>query len=184
MKTFIQLLAVIGMVTFFNTNELLAQSAMVEGKSVVSLGVGFGGYGNTYTTGNTPTIVAKFEKGIIQDAGPGNISVGGVLAVQKGDFDFITSKTGYTYFTLGGRASYHPHFIQSDKMDFYAGLGLGYYSVSASTNTEFGSYGVTASSVALNAHVGFRYDFSQQWGAWAELGSEISVLALGASYNF
>ena len=184
MKNLIFLFTIIGIFSMYSSNDLNAQSAMVKEKSVVSLGVGFGGYGNSYTTGNTPAVIAKYEQGIINDLGPGNLSVGGILAFQKGDFDFVSSRTGYTYFTLGGRASYHPHFVKSDKMDFYAGLGLGYYSVSASTNTEFGAYGVTASAVALNAHIGFRYDINTQWGAWAELGSEISVLALGASYNF
>ena len=184
MKKIITLIISVATITMFSNQNLNAQTAMVEDKSVVSLGIGFGGYGNAYTTGATPTIMGKFEKGIIDDLGPGNLSVGGVIGIQKGDFDFVSSRTGYTYFTIGGRASYHPHFINSDKMDFYAGLGLGYYSVSAGTQTEFGSFGVTASSIAFNAHVGIRYDFNPQWGAWAELGSELSILSLGASYNF
>lgn len=184
MKSFITFLISISSIIFFSNNSLTAQSAMTKNKSVASVGIGFGGYGNSYTTGATPTIIAKYEKGILNNWGPGNLSVGGVMGIQRGDFDFVSSRTGYTYFTIGGRASYHPHFIQSDKMDFYAGLGLGYYSVSATTNSEFGAFGVTASSMAFNAHVGFRYDFNEQWGAWAELGSELSVLSIGAAHNF
>lgn len=65
---------------------------MTKGTSVASLGIGIGGYGGTYVANSTPTIMAKYEKGILNDWGPGNLSVGGVIAIQLVSFFISPAK--------------------------------------------------------------------------------------------
>ena len=72
---------VIAFVAFFftNANPLNAQTPMVKGTNVAQVGVGLGGWTTGYTTSETPVIVLTYEKGIKDNFGPGNLSIGGSI---------------------------------------------------------------------------------------------------------
>ena len=183
MKNLFYLLTV---VCFFATFTLTAQTTpMTKGTNVAMIGVGAGGYGHTYYSTVSPTIVATFQRGIVDDLGPGNLSVGGTLAHKSGRYNGVWTDYKSSWFAISGRASYHPHFVKSEKFDLFAGLGLGYYVFSSSVqNPEFSANYGSASTFAFNAHIGARYFFNENWSAWAEIGNHLSLISAGAAYKF
>lgn len=154
---------------------------MTKGKKIGMVGIGFGGY----DSGTTPTFMMTYQQGIIDNWGAGNLSVGGTIAFKSGHFrNYSLSRASYSYFAISGRASYHPHFINSEKWDVYGGLGFGYYSVSTDFDFDNSYFDYGASAMAFTAHVGGRYNFNENWSAWAELGNELSILSIGVGYSF
>ena len=156
---------------------------MTKGKTLVMAGLGIGGYGGDISGSSSPAILASFMKGIKNDLGPGNLSIGGTMAVKSGSYDGFDTDNSWSYFALVARASYHPHFVKSENFDVYAGLGLGFYSASAQVEYDNIGYGASTSSIATTVHIGARYEFNQTWSAWAEMGNELSVLSIGAAYT-
>ena len=169
---------------FFITNTADAQTPMVKGTNVAMAGLGIGGYGATGSSSVSPTFMATYQRGIVENLGPGNLSVGGTLAYKTGSYNGFSTDIRWNYFAFAGRASYHPHFVKSEKFDLFGGLGLGYYSATSKVE-GYGDIGTaSASAVAITFHVGARYAFNEKFGAWAELGTELSLLSGGVSYTF
>lgn len=157
------------------------KTPMIKGSKIAMAGVGFGGY----DSGTTPTFILTYQQGVKDNWGAGNLSVGGTIAVKSGHFrNYSLSRASYSYLAISGRASYHPHFVNSEKWDLYGGLGLGYYSVSTDFDFDNSFFDYGASALAFTAHVGGRYNFNDNWSAWAELGNELSILSVGAGYRF
>ena len=169
---------------FFMLNTADAQTPMVKGNNLVMAGLGIGGYGRSVSSTVSPTFMATFQRGIVNDLGPGNLSVGGTIAVKTGTYDGFSTDVRWNYFAFAGRASYHPHFVKSEKFDLFGGLGLGYYSANAKVE-GFGDVGIaSASAIAITFHLGARYAINEKFGVWAELGTELSLLSGGVSYSF
>ena len=184
MKNSINILTIVCLFLFSSLN-VEAQSPMVEGTNNIMVGIGIGGYGGSVSSSVSPTISATFQRGIKDDVGPGNISVGGTVAFKSGKFDGFISDYRWNYFAVAARASYHPHFVKSEKFDLYAGLGFGYYNVSTSTRVSDADVGsVSASTVAFTYHLGARYLINEKFSAWAELGNQLSLISAGAAYTF
>jgi hypothetical protein len=124
-------------------------------------GIGFGG---------------TFEFGVTDD-----ISVGPTVG-YSGTTD---SGYGFSVLSIGGRGSYHFNRLfnlTNDKLDIYAGAGLGYRRVGYDNPYLVGySYG---SGVLLLAHVGIRYYFSDKMGVYGEAGSGVGALQGGITFKF
>ena len=118
------------------------------------------------------------------------ISVGGF-------FGYTSTKDRYSYYydtrdyvkysftIIGVRGAYHLNLL--DQLDTYAGLMLGYNIASSKVNSNspyWDDYAVASGGLALSAYVGGRYHFTEQIGAFAEVGYGISVLNLGATFRF
>jgi hypothetical protein len=73
--------------------------------------------------------------------------------------------------------------LDDDKIDLYAGLGLGYRNISwGYAGTAYSSsYG---SGVLLLAHIGGKYYFKPNLGVFAELGSGFGTLQAGIAFKF
>ncbi len=134
--------------------------AFQKGDKLLDLGLGL----NSYYSGGIP-FGASFEVGINDD-----LSVGA-------NVDYLsTSNYGYRFTALyfGGRGSYHFNKvlnIKDEKLDLYAGAGLGYRSFSWEDSyygTSIDSYG---SGIYLGIHLGAKYYFSDKIGAFGELGA-------------
>ncbi len=151
-----------------------------KGDKLLNIGVGV----NSYYSSGFP-IGASFEVGIT-DA----ISVGG-------NVDYLSSKYNYgsgfnakfTTIYFGARGSYHFNEIlnvNNEKIDLYAGATLGYRSFSFKDNFTgtnlSGSYG---SGVFFGGYAGGKYYFSDNIGAFAELGATGSTnVRLGIGFKF
>lgn len=167
--TFCFLLAVLLTTSFKGFSQ-----AYKKGDKFLNATVGINSY---YSTG--VPLGASYEVGIT-DA----ISVGGQADYASGNYG---SGLGFSAFYVGARGAYHLAEIlkiNSDKVDVYAGLGLGYRSFSWKDgyNGVGYSYG---NGLNFNYFVGGRYFFSDNIGAVLELGySGLSNARLGLTFKF
>ncbi|MEO1258464.1 MAG: outer membrane beta-barrel protein [Bacteroidota bacterium] len=161
-----------------------AQTPMTKGVNVIQAGVGLGGWTTSYTTSETPLIIATFERGVMDDLGKGNLSVGGTVLVKSGKYAGDFYSWNYTYTAVAARGSYHPHFVKSEKLDAYAGISLGLYHISTKATNGEVEAGVSGTSFAWGLHIGARYNFTDQIGAWAEVGAGVGNIGVGVSYRF
>lgn len=89
------------------------------------------------------------------------------------------SSSGGTTTYFSARASYHLGELlnlDNDKLDVYAGAGLGYQSWSYS-----GITGTYASGIYFPFHVGGRYYLSEKFGIHAEAGGGVATLLAGVA---
>ncbi len=162
--------------------------AFEKGTKVVAAGIGVGSsLGSFNYSSQLPAISLQYEQGVWDIGGPGVISLGGYIGyksykytVQSATFE-STSKWNYTL--LGVRSAYHYTGLDNDKLDVYGGLMLGYYILNHSyrdnsgfVNNSGGNFGNTA---GVSIYVGGRYYFTDQLGAFGELGYGVSYLNLG-----
>lgn len=163
--------------------EANAQRAKVNGPAFVQVGIGLGGYNSASATSQTPYLIGTFQKTIIENLGPGNLSIGGTLTYKSVSYESFNSDWGLTYFSITGRANWHPHFIKVNKLDTYGGLALGYESARVNARSEaFDGVSTGVNDLALSFHLGARYQITDKIGAWMELGAGQGVLNFGASY--
>jgi hypothetical protein len=153
-----------------------------------------GGTGNSYSTSSTPGIRIDWEHAKSEHIGYGlifqyqsakftdnysyqtqNYTITGYDQFGDPIYAYTTTTNNYTdtwtltFITIAAQAAYH--FSAGKNFDPYAGVTLGYVvgSVSySSTNTDGLAFSGSASAIALGAHVGARYLFSDHIGAFAE----------------
>lgn len=151
--------------------ETFAQMAVDKGTKFLNAGIGVGGYG--YFNGSGVGLGASFDLGVYE-----NITAG-AIAGYRGYGDGVSS------FDVGVRGSYHFNQLiklPNDKIDLYAGLGLSFYNLGYGSGIYNGLGNYT--TVYVPFHVGGRYFFSDNIGAFAELGSSLATLRLGVSFKF
>ncbi len=175
-----------------------AQGAVSFKKSTtaVNLGVGLGlGYGYSLGFGgnwsSTPALSVSLEKGIINNVGPGVISVGGLVGFRRDHYEWdgygANYEANWTNIIVAARGAYHYNFTTNPKLDTYAGLSLGVRIESYSNNYDDqnlikDSYG--GGYVTSGIFLGGRYFFTDKIGAFAEAGYDMSFLKLGLSAKF
>lgn len=147
----------------------------------IGLGTALGGLGKS-----RPAISVSFDHGIWEVGGPGVISLGGYV----GNTGYKYSGMGYTakwnYIVVGARSAYHYHgFTSVPELDVYGGVMLAYnivkYSSDGDNTAQSNSYG---SGLGFSGFLGGRWFFSDNIGAYAELGYGVSVLNVGATFKF
>jgi hypothetical protein len=180
MKSFLKISSLLAFI-FFTINLSHAQH-MQAGTRMVQAGLGLGGWA-TYSS-QTPIISASYMHGINDDFLDGKLAVGGSIgyksATYHSGYDY-TWKWNYTF--IAGRATWHPNFIDIDKLDTYAGLGLGLLMVKFDARGDRYAAESGGSSLVLTGLIGARYAFSDHWGAYVEIGNNLGYLTLGASYT-
>lgn len=160
--------------------QSFAQLSIDKGTKFLNVGVGvgsygFGGYG-AYGFNSGVALGASFEVGVYK-----NITVGGFADYRHVGYVGIAGGTNYIYF--GARGSYHFNELlnlSTDKVDLYAGIGLGYLSASLD-NAYYGGYNVGGLIVPI--HLGGRYFFSEKIGGFAELASDVAPLKIGVTFK-
>ena len=156
--------------------QSFAQLSIDKGTKFINLGIGVGGYGGT----------SGIAFGGSADFGVApNITVGGQVAYRSFNYGYIGVNDKINYLYFAARGSYHFNQLlnlSTDKVDLYAGIGIGYESVSysASFGTGFSTFG---SGIYVPIHLGGRYFFSEKVGAFAELGAGVSPLMLGVTFK-
>ena len=178
MKTIIKTFVLLAF-TFaaFQTN---AQGPMSKGVKVVQAGVAMGGWSGIYTS-ETPIINGTFMIGIKDNFGAGNLSVGGQVGYKGAKWDTWT----FNYTFVAGRAAWHPYFIKSDKIDVYGGVSLGLYHLAWDAGADDAYIeDLSTTAAAFSIFLGGRYEISEQFGVYAELGAGLGVLNAGVAYKF
>ncbi|WP_057939954.1 hypothetical protein [Algoriphagus resistens] len=156
-----------------------------QGSKVVSLGIGLGsavGSGFSYNN-QIPAISAQYEQGVWEVGGPGVISLGGYIGYKGYRNQYgagFESKWNYTL--IGVRSAYHYNGLDVDNLDIYGGVMLGYYLVNYSDNSGVAT-GNFNNNLGLSLYVGGRYYFTENVGAFAEIGYGVSYLNLGVAFK-
>ena len=158
-------------------------SGFHQGDKLLNLGVGLSSY--YYGT----PIGLSFESGVSDD-----ISVGAQFDYNSGNYDGYYSSSyrwGYSAYYLGIRGSYHLNNVlqlNEEKIDLYAGLGLGYQRFRWDDDAYGYGYGYSynyRSGVFFNYFVGGKYYFTPKVGAFVELGyTGLSSSRVGVSFKF
>jgi hypothetical protein len=183
-----KLVAVLALVLSANVSNA---QAFEKGGNYVHVGFGVDPYGrntkfvyvgNDYRIG---PIVAGYEVGITEKLGIGRIGVGGVIGqsfygTKIGNGDRITwSRT-----SILGRCAYHFDF-GIDKMDVYAGVGVGVY---IDSDEKSNNSGLILSNGGVGAthyeFAGIRYYFTDNFGVYAEAGFGLAALNGGLVFKF
>jgi hypothetical protein len=177
-KLFLYLIFLLPTCTFSQTSQFEA------GQSDFNLGIGFVSTikaaleadGFQVQTATPPiSLTADFATG-------DHFALGGYVGIAKENltytqydyWGYYSTVTGsISHFILGIRGTYH--FEISSDFDAYAGLMLGYNSFKA----HIENIPVNISGFTYNLLVGGRYHFSQNFGAFMELGYGVTVVNLG-----
>lgn len=158
----------------FASANLAHAQAYQNGRNYLNAGIGLGTYG-----GGGLGLNASFEHGFTDQ-----ISAGGIVGYSRYNYGILDYRWNFLLF--GVRGSYHLTEllnINNDKLDLYAGLGLGYRSATYSgpNGTYVGNLG---SGVFFLGHIGSRYFFTENVGGFAEVGAGVSNLLLGVTFKF
>lgn len=158
------------------TSQTFAQYA--KGDNLLNVGIGVGAYG---LSGSGIPIVASFEHGFTDKISAG--IVGGIASTN------YSSYYKYSYYYFGARGSYHLNEVlnvSNDKLDVYAGASLYYRGYSFKYDGPFATVldKNSGGTVGIGIHGGARYYFSNNIGAYAEVGYGIAALQLGLTLKF
>lgn len=175
-----KILALVVAIFFLASFANAQESTFNKGDKVVNLGIGFGGTG-TYGYGmKVPPVSGSLEVGIVDGvAEKGVIGIGGLIGYASyGDknTDFWT----FSRLVIGARGSFHYPLV--DKLDTYAGLMLAYNNYKWTwhgTGTALDNSG--GSGVNFYGFIGGRYYFTENIGAFLELGYSIATATIGVS---
>lgn len=161
-----------------NAQDTTATSSpFQEGDLVINAGIGLGATYSTFGGGGGLGLPlgAGAEYGVA-DLETGIIGVGG-------DFGFI-SGSGVNVLYIGAKGSYHFNELLelgNNALDLYGGLGLYYRNYSFSGPA--GTFGNIGSGIVPAFHLGARYYFTEQLGAYAELGNNWGWLNIGVAFK-
>lgn len=180
-NTIIKTLTALSLVLF--AFSAMAQGQLSKGNAILQGGIALGSSSAAYTTSEIPLINVTYEKGIKDNFGNGSLSVGGTVGFKSGKSNGFGVDWNYNYMAIAARASWHPYFIKSEKVDAYTGLSLGYHRVAVNTTRDF-EVNASSAEVVLAFHVGARYHINENLAAFGELGYGLGFLNVGIAYKF
>jgi hypothetical protein len=155
-----------------------ANAQEIKGKNFINAGIGIGTFGFS-GTGGLP-ITASVEHGFT-DKISGGLYLGFITRNFLDDYK-------YRYFVAGARASYHFNEllnVTNEKLDVYGGAALYYRNLKVKYNGHGDDdlYKASAGAVGIGIFAAGRYYFSDNIGAYAELGYGISPLQIGVTFK-
>lgn len=160
----------------FSAKNASAQADIDKGNVLLNLGLGAG-----YYNGGGVPFVASAEWAI-NDA----ISIGPYLGLTSWRNNIAGIRYSYTFFDLGVRGSYHftKHLnINTDQLDLYGTVFLGYRGVSGGYDGPFGYDDPYDGYLRLGVTGGARWYFSDKFAVNAELGYGVSTLLIGVTFK-
>ena len=142
-----------------------------KGITVIQAGLGLG------STIGTP-IGLGFEYGVSE-----KIGIGGYAGYATQNYGFgFGADYKVTSILVGAKGNYH--FFQSDSIDAYGGLLLGYNIAKASwSDSNSDPIPVSYGGVVFGGSIGARYYFTENIAAFAELGYGLGYLNAGLAYK-
>jgi hypothetical protein len=150
-----------------------------KGKSYIGPRVGIGINGSSIAFG------AGYEYGVTEEIG-----VGALVDYYQWTYDWYGSYGGkYTYIVFGAQGNYHFGKILKwdSKLDPFAGVVLGYESVSWKWDNEPGvssTWSANASQIVFGGQAGIRYFFSPSIALYAQAGFGITYVKAGIDFKF
>ncbi|REK07026.1 MAG: hypothetical protein DWQ44_08250 [Bacteroidetes bacterium] len=150
--------------------ETFAQAPLQKGEKQLNAGFGFSNWGLP--------IYAGVDFGVHQD-----ITVGPQISFRSYREKFRDIRYGHTIIVLGATGNYHFNTLLNipSEWNVYAGLSLGYF-IWSSPSAYIGSRG---SGIGLDAQIGGRYFFSDQFGLNLEFGGGTTAGGkIGITYKF
>lgn len=154
-----------------------AQNVVERGTNVVNLGVGL----NSANSYNLFTVVGSWDYGVVGNLWDAN------SALTLGAQGAFSTSSHMNAFSIGPTVGLHYHFIP--QLDTYLRLMLGYSNwmyKDRDLNDAAKAVGVRNSDGGFgwNLALGTRYMFTQNIGAFVEVGYGISVANVGVSFKF
>lgn len=176
------------------SSAITAQPFKVK-SNVIGLGIGFGGTIGNYSISNqTPGFHAIYERGVWNVRDVDVISLGGYLGYEGYKNEFNSFSYAYTqkwnYTIVGFRSCYHYNgFTKLPKLDVYGGamLSFNFLSYTYEDNDPFVADYIDKdynSSVTGSIFVGGRYFFTENFGAYSELGFGVNTITAGVCFKF
>lgn len=189
----------------------MAQNAPAfdKGDNTIGISIGVGGNFNYYNGyRSVPSFSLYYDHGSFGEIGPGTIGIGGIVGFKTASYDYPDNywvsgshfEKRWTDYIVAARATYHLTLLKdkNNKFDPYAGIVLGvrfqtykdtYYQYRYDHNQY---YGYSNDDYYYNGHpyavkgvfIGAKYNFTKFFGAFAELGYDISIIRVGLNFNF
>lgn len=176
-----------------------------QGKIVFSAGYGFPNLNKSlfsayksypaYSASGFGPLHVKAEYGLTDKIGLG-LSVNIVQSKSEWDVtDMFTSETlyreGFKFSSFAANARFNYHFVTNEKIDLYAGAGLGYnYSKSTYFNNDtlLGGLNIVPTipsliPIGIETTVGIRFYPTQNIGVFSELGYSKSLFQVGIVFK-
>jgi len=177
------ILGVTGGISLLPVSGYAQKIAFDKSDKIFQAGVGIG-YGGIYGSSTIPPISGTFDMGYSK-----NLSLGGFVAYASSEdtWNYLGNERGweYTYIGLGARGAYHYGLFDSEQIDTYAGLALGYNMVSVSTIGSGFNNSASGSFLLYGGFVGLRYFFNPNMGVYTELGyGGLGNATVGLSFKF
>ena len=152
-----------------------AQNVLDRGSNVVNVGVGL----NSVSSSNYFTVLGSWDYGILGNLWDDRsaLSVGAQVSFSTGEY--------LSAFSIGPTVGLHYHFIP--KLDTYLRLMLGYTGWTykdSELNEIVNAANVNKGGFGWNLALGTRYFFTQNFGAFVEVGYGISVANIGVAFKF
>jgi len=165
------------------------KAAFDKSSKTVGVFVGVGAtYSYSYAVGYAPVPLPAF--GVLYDqgfmkAGPGTVGLGGIIAAQLSSYKHGSYKATWHNYIVGLRGTWHLSILKekNNKFDPYGGVLAG---VRIYDFRDKGiGYDIKSNKVypAVGAFVGAKYNFKRHFGAFAELGFDITFLRSGLNFN-
>lgn len=190
----------------YSSNAQGGKAPFVKGSNTIGIALGAGvdyGYG-TYYGGryiNHPSVSFIYDHGLINDVGPGTIGIGGIAGFKSATYKYNYNhfvngtyvngnyKDTYTNFIIGVRGTYHLTLLadKNNKFDPYGGVMFGMRFFNHNYNNPY--YNETLDNYnsvypVAGLFIGAKYNFTENFGGFAELGYDISLLKAGLNFNF
>jgi hypothetical protein len=169
------------------------EPAFKKGSKTIGFAAGFGveyGYYSGYRT--LPAFTVIYDQGFFEDVGPGTIGIGGMVGVKTAHFNYATGgyKSKWNNYIIGVRGTYHLTILKdkNNSFDPYAGIMLG-IRIYRYKDTYYDSFGNNPYSYrnlyfVQGAFIGAKYNFTNNFGVFAEAGYDISLARVGLNINF
>lgn len=155
-----------------------------KGTSVIQAGIGLGSNLGGLGKGR-PAFSASYEHGSWDVGGPGVISLGGFIGNTGYKYSTGSYSQSWNYTVVGARSAYHYNgFENVPDLDVYGGAMLSYNVVSYKASDGYTGPNSYGSGLGFSFYLGGRWFFSENIGAYAELGYGVSTLNLGLAYKF
>jgi hypothetical protein len=170
-----------------------ADPAFDKGSNTIGLALGVGlDWDNYYYSdiSRTPAFNIIYDHGTIANVGPGTIGIGGIFSYKRATYSYGGKyKDIWTNYIFGVRGAYHLTLLKdkNNKFDPYAGIMLGvrinhYRDTYYNSNNTY--YNYTNGYSIYGVFAGAKYNFTKAFGAFAELGYDISFFRIGMNFNF
>lgn len=148
--------------------------------NLFSFGLGIPSYYSYSGFNQSPAFYGKYEHGFLRD----EIGLGGYLAFGWGSWDSGNDEYNFTAFSFAVLGYYHFNkLIPIEKMDVYAGAGLGIRTFAA--DDWPGGTDYDESGALFVVKVGIRYYVAKNFAVYAETGyDDLSSVNFGGTLRF